>query len=157
MLITPGIAALVDVSLAQKLQILTLSQLSPQAGIPVPIQAEMFTTTPIFLDYIKQDPLRLKSASAGFFFQSHRLDQLVAERVAENRLPVLLFLAGQDRIIDNQGVSTLLAKSGHPVETRNYPDQTHSIQLDAPDRLVADVHDWLQQHRTQPASQGKQP
>ena len=156
-LITPGIAALVDVSLPQKLQILSLSLLSLEAGIPVPIEAEMFTTTPVYLDYIKRDPLRLKSASARFFFQSHRLDQLVAKRVAENRTPVLLFLAGHDRIIDNQGVSRLLAKSSLPVETRHYPDQTHSIQLDAPDRLVADIQDWLRRYETQPATQEETP
>jgi alpha-beta hydrolase superfamily lysophospholipase len=57
---------------------------------------------------------------------------------------VQLFLAGQDRIIDNDGVLELLSAGRTPeMEVLNYPDQTHSIQLDAPQRLVEDMTQWI--------------
>ena len=68
-----------------------------------------------------------------------------AERhIADNQLPVLLFLAGQDRIIDNAGVLELLQQGETPgLDVLNYEDQTHSIQLDAVQRLTDDMTEWM--------------
>lgn len=143
-LITPGIRALVDVSTATKLQIFAASSLSPKTRFPTPIEPEMFTTTPRYLAYIQDDPLRLTEATARFFMVSHRLDGYVDEHVPENRAPVLLFLAGHDRIIDNAGVIEVLERgSQDSLKIVEYPDQTHSIQFDAPERMVGDMVQWL--------------
>ncbi len=143
-LITPGIRALVDVSTTTKLQIFTASFVSPETRFPTPIEPEMFTTTPRYLQYIIDDPLRLTEASARFFMVSHRLDGFVDERVVGNRAPVLLFLAGRDRIIDNTGVIEVLEQgSESSLQIIEYPDQTHSIQFDAPARMVGDIVRWL--------------
>jgi pimeloyl-ACP methyl ester carboxylesterase len=92
-LITPGIRALVDVSLFTKLRILVFSVTQPLEPIAIPIVPEMFTTTPRHLDFIHRDPLRLKYATAGFFFESHRLDGYIDSLMSNSRLPVQLFLA----------------------------------------------------------------
>jgi len=150
-LITPGLRAEVDVSFANKLKIALLSPLNPGARVPVPIQPEMFTTTPLYLDYIRDDPLRLTSATVRFFWQSHRLDKYVDRNIAGNRLPVQLFLAGKDTIIDNDGVLELLLQGQAPgLDVLSYEDQTHSIQLDAPQRLVDDMTDWINGHSGMP-------
>ncbi len=143
-LITPGIRALVDVSTVTKLQIFAASFLSPRTRFPTPIEPEMFTTTPRYLQFILDDPLRLTEASARFFMVSHRLDGFVAEKVVENRAPMLLFLAGRDRIIDNAGVIEVLERGSRGgLQIVEYPDQTHSIQFDAPERMVDDMVWWL--------------
>jgi alpha-beta hydrolase superfamily lysophospholipase len=143
-LITPGIRAVVDVSLLTKLKILLYSQTQPQEAIPIPIKTEMFTTTPQIFDFIQHDPLRLKYATAGFFFQSHRFDGYIDLRIANLQVPVQLFLAGGDTLIDNEGVRGVLKKAADDkVEIVTYEDQTHSIQLDAADRLVRDMVQWL--------------
>jgi len=57
---------------------------------------------------------------------------------------MLLFLAGQDRIIDNTQVVALLDKAdSSDLTIIDYPEQTHSIQFDAPERMVADIIEWL--------------
>ena len=62
----------------------------------------------------------------------------------DNRLPVQLYLAGQDRIIDNPAVEAVLGKGkDYPLDLVTYADQTHSIQFDAPDRLARDISRWL--------------
>ena len=139
-----------DVSFANKLKIALLSPLNPGARVPVPIQPEMFTTTPLYLDYIRDDPLRLTSATVRFFWQSHRLDKYVDRNIAANRLPVQLFLAGKDTIIDNDGVLELLQGQAPGLDVLSYEDQTHSIQLDAPQRLVDDMTDWINGHSGMP-------
>ncbi len=144
-LITPGLRAEVDVSFLHKLKIALLSPLNPTARVPTPIQPEMFTTTPVYLDYIRQDPLRLTSATVRFFWQSHRLDKYIDRNIGDNRLPVQLFLADGDRIIDNDGVLKLLQQGQGPgLDVLRYEDQTHSIQLDAAQRLVDDMTNWIE-------------
>lgn len=142
-LITPGIRALVDVSLSDKIGIFITAFVAPQTRFATPIEPEMFTTTPRYLQYIKADPLRLSKATARLFMTSRALDGFVEEGVVENQLPVLLYLAGNDRIIDNDGVSDVLGRSPAPVEVIEYADQTHSIQFDAPGRMVEDMLRWL--------------
>jgi len=150
-LITPGLRAQVDVSVLNKLKIALLSPFSPTARVPVPIRPEMFTTTPDYLDYIRNDPLRLTSATVRFFWQSRRLDGYIDRSIAGNRLPVQLFLAGSDTIIDNDGVLQVLERGREPgLDVLWYGDQTHSIQLDAPQRLVYDMSDWIKRHASAP-------
>lgn len=143
-LITPGLRATVDVSLWAKLKIALLSPVHPTARVAVPIEPEMFTTTPVYLDYIRNDPLRLTSATVRFYWNSHRLDKFIDREIAGNRLPVQLFLAGGDTIIDNEGVLQVLQQGKEPrLDVIWYEDQTHSIQLDAPERLVDDMTAWM--------------
>jgi alpha-beta hydrolase superfamily lysophospholipase len=124
-LITPGLRAKADVSFLNKLK--------------------------IALDYIKDDSLRLSSATVRFFWQSHRLDKFVDRNISTNRLPIQLFLAGQDTIIDNDGVLKVLAKGQHAIpDVLGYDDQTHSIQLDASQRLVDDMSSWIKQNSKLP-------
>jgi acylglycerol lipase len=145
-LITPGIRALVDVSLFTKFRIVLLAQLSPRSEIASPIAPEMFTTTPRYLDYIESDPLRLTHATARFYWQSNRLDAWLDDNIDRLDTPLLLFLAGRDRIIDNAGVIEVMQRARlQDFEIIDYPDQTHSVQFDDPARLVQDMDHWLQQ------------
>ena len=148
-LITPGLKSLVDVSLLAKLKIVLFSQLSPRSRIASPIAPEMFTTTPRYLDYIENDPLRLTHATARFYWQSNRLDAWLDDRIDRLDTPLLLFLAGRERIIDNTGVIELLQRAPlQDFEIIDYPDQTHSVQFDDPDRLVQDMDRWLREVMT---------
>ena len=143
-LITPGLKALVDVSNGTKLQILVSSWLAPKTRFKTPIEVEMFTNTPEYLDYIRQDELRLSEATAQFFMVSRALDNVVEAHIQDLELPVLLFLAGKDRIIDNAGVVELLERADlSDLTIVNYSEQTHSIQFDAPNEMVDDILNWL--------------
>ena len=153
-LITPGIKALVDVSLPVKLKILLYAQISPESRIASPIAPEMFTTTPRYLDYIKGDPSRLTHATARFYWQSSRLDSYLDSNMTALDAATLLFLAGQDHIIDNAGVmETLKRGNSNKLTVISYPEQTHSVQFDDPDRLVQDIDHWLQQQLSHTAGE----
>lgn len=142
-LVTPGLMPRVDMPLPTKLAALTDYAFAPRRQHPIPITPEMFTTTPEHLRYIRHDPLRLHTVSAGFLRQSLRMDHLAKRRPAATAPPLLVFLAGHDRIIDNHATRQFLAANPQrPTTLIEYPDQTHSIQLDAPERLVRDIINW---------------
>lgn len=143
-LVTPGMKPQVDLGIVEKLGVVTDSIFAPERHHPVPIEPTMFTTTPVHLDYIKNDPLKLRTVSASFLMQSVRMDRLVERMEGDDHPPMLVFLAGQDRIIDNEATRELVTR--HPkrsVEIIDYPDQTHSIQLDAPERMADAVVRWV--------------
>ncbi len=140
-LITPGLAAKVDVTFGAKLRIALGCLLKPTLPVAIPIEPEMFTTTPEFLTFIRNDPLRLHTATARFMYESLRLEQLIRREISNLQMPVLTFLAGQDRIIDNAKVKELLERTAD-VQILTYDDQTHSIQFDCPERLVKDLLSW---------------
>jgi alpha-beta hydrolase superfamily lysophospholipase len=144
-LITPGVRSLVDVGIADKLAVFFTAWSAPTTAIKLPIEAEMFTTTPRFLEYIRQDPLRLRYASSRFLMESNRVEKEIDRRMPENTLPILLILAGQERIIDNRGVLRVV-QAGPPdlLDVVEYDDQTHSVQFDAPERLADDMAGWIE-------------
>jgi len=143
-LITPGIKPKIGLRFGQKLAVLRDALVSPCRQHRVPIQPEMFTDTSKHLDFIRNDPLRLHTVSARFLWQSRRMDRLLDRDDGNNHAPVLLFLAGKDRIIDNEATRRFFARRpGRGVQILEYADQTHSIQLDAPERLTGDILAWV--------------
>lgn len=143
-LITPGIKPKIGLRFGEKLAVFRDAIVSPRRQHPVPIRPEMFTDTPRHLDFIRHDPLRLHTVSARFLWENRRMDRLLDRDDGSNHAPVLLFLAGKDCIIDNEATRRFFAKRpGRGVKILEYGDQTHSIQLDAPERLTGDILAWV--------------
>lgn len=143
-LITPGLRALADVSAATKARIALAAYARPRTPIDLPLTPEMFTNSPEQQEFIRTDPLRLKHATARFLFESWRMERFIDRRIPEHRSPIQVFLAGQDRIVDNTGVLDVLNRGQRDmIEVVTYDEQTHAIQLDAPQRLAADMERWL--------------
>ena len=143
-LITPGMKPKVDLGTGEKLGVFVDSVVAPKRQHRTPIEPEMFTSTPKYLSYIINDPLRLQTVSAAFLMQSVKMDRLIKKSAGGDRLPMLVFLAGRDRIIDNAATRKLVTRDpDRPVTIIEYPDQTHSIQLDAPGRMTRDIVRWL--------------
>jgi alpha-beta hydrolase superfamily lysophospholipase len=144
-LITPGIKPKVDLPLREKLVVLAQACFAPDRPHRIPITPDMFTNTPRHLDFITNDPLRLHSVTAAFLRQSRRMDRLLARANRHEHPPILVFLAGRDRIINNDATRRFLEGCRNERLTIiDYADQTHSIQLDAPERLIRDVTAWVE-------------
>jgi pimeloyl-ACP methyl ester carboxylesterase len=143
-LITPGLCTHIDLGFFAKIKVLFGSFLFPRSTLRLPIEDAMFTRTPRFLECIGSDALRLHDYTARFLMQSRRLDRFVEKKLGGNRTPLLLFLAGHDVIIDNNCVRALLERGASAgMRTLIYEDQRHSLQLDAPERFVSDLHEWI--------------
>ena len=143
-LVTPGLVPRVGYSRLERIGIALALLVGGGIRFHVPIEPGMFTRTPRFLAYILNDPLRLERVTARFLLASHSLDRRIHARVHELSVPVLLFLAGRDRIIDNRRTRALLERlQAGRLRVHLYEDATHSIQLEQTERLVRDVTRFL--------------
>lgn len=143
-LITPGLVPAVGYGPLETVQIATASLMQPQAAFRTPIEPEMFTTTPVWLAFIKDDPLRLRTVTARFLLATRGLDRIIARGANDRQTRSLLIQAGQDRIVDNAGNRLLMARGPGDLAILTYPEETHSVQLDDVDRLVEDMSAWLE-------------
>jgi alpha-beta hydrolase superfamily lysophospholipase len=145
-LVTPGLVARVDLPWMEKLRLVFCLLFAPRARFDVPIDPEMFTRTPPILESIRNDPLRLERATARFFLASRSLGRAIRKRIDDLRVPVQLFLAGHDRIVDNQRTRALLERlPAGLLRARLYPHSTHSIQFDDTEELVEDMSAFLEE------------
>ena len=106
-LVAPGIASKVDVSMATKIKIGLSLILGGKAKFPIPLnEPELFTDNPTWREYVSGDPLRLNRATASFLFTSRQIDrQINAAPTGAISLPTTLILASRDRIIDNNATT----------------------------------------------------
>jgi alpha-beta hydrolase superfamily lysophospholipase len=144
-LITPGLRSRRDLSLPSKANVLLSLLVGGQSLFKVPIEPEMFTHTPRFLDFIRADPWRLQKVTARFLLTSRVLDWMIAKKIANLRLPILLFLAGKDLIIDNRGVQDLLSAVKNQVRVQIFNDAIHAIQFDQMERMVRDIASFIEE------------
>jgi len=144
-LITPGLCSRRDLSLLTKANVLLSLLVGGRSGFKLPIEPEMFTHTPRFLDFIRADPWRLQKVTARFLLTSRALDWMIASRIANLRLPILLFLAGKDPIIDNQGVLDLLSAVKNQVRLQIFDEAIHAIQFDQMERMVRDIVNFVEE------------
>jgi acylglycerol lipase len=144
-LVTPGLRSRTDLSLLAKANVLLNLLAGGRRRFKLPIEPEMFTNTPRFLDFIRRDPWRLQKVTARFLLTSRALDWMIARRIANLRLPILLFLAGKDPIIDNQGVADLLSGVTSQVRLQIFDEAIHAIQFDQMERMVREIVNFVEE------------
>ena len=146
MLVTPGLVSKVDVSMAQKLQTAAALTFNPCKLFDIPLaDARLFTETPERIEYIETDPLSLRKCTARFLYQTRRLDRFVRRHARELKVPLLMMLAGRDRIVDNDAVRTLFdAFASDPKKMVTYDDAAHTLEFEPqPDAVFNDMVAWL--------------
>ena len=143
-LVCPALFAKVDVPPRDKLRVISGRALSPMRPIRVPLEDEMFTSNPPYLDFIKSDPLSLREVTASFFFQQALWDRKL--RAATGlRLPVLVLQSGHDPIVDAGHVRAWFDR----LESQDkryvlYPEWGHLLDFEPErQRYWDDVGDWL--------------
>lgn len=144
-LITPGLRSRRGLALPSKANVLLNLLVGGRSRSKVPIEPEMFTHTPRFLDFIRADPWRLQKVTARFLLTSRVLDRIITKKIANLRLPILLFLAGKDPIIDNRGVEDLLSTVKNRVRARIFADAIHAIQFDQMEQMVRDIGNFVEE------------
>ena len=145
-LVTPGLVPRLDFTPLQKAGVVLSLAAGGRARFSLPIRSEMFTRTPRYLEYIEEDRLRIRRVTARFLLASRGLDRMLRARIEELEVPVLLFLAGHDRIIDNARTRALLDRLPQgSLRVRVYGHATHSIQFDDTEDLARDVAEFLEE------------
>jgi alpha-beta hydrolase superfamily lysophospholipase len=133
----------------QKLRVLVARLLRPRRLFYVPLdEPELFTATPRWLQFLRDDPLSLHRATARFLAESFRLDLYLRGTPRHVRVPVLLFLAGQDRIIDNAPTRTFVERfASGDRQVIEYAQAHHTLEFEPdPAPYFADLAGWLLRH-----------
>lgn len=143
----PGIHSRVRPSRRQMVKLrLAVMQGYGWVSVPIPLtDAALFTGDAEWQEFIRHDPLALHKATLSFLIASRALDDLATRDGTQITRPMLMMLAGQDRIIDNNKVKAFF----HQVSSGDkwlleYPAAQHTLEFE-PNRdcFIDDLLDWL--------------
>jgi alpha-beta hydrolase superfamily lysophospholipase len=143
----PGIVPRVKSSLGQRWVIAATRLISPRRMFGVPLDdPELFTVTPRWQRFIEEDPLSLRQITARLSIESVRLDYYLRLFRPRFRFPLLLLLAGQDRIVQNEPTRRYLERcAAGDKQIIEYPQAHHTLEFEPdPDLFIKDLLHWLQ-------------
>jgi alpha-beta hydrolase superfamily lysophospholipase len=147
-LVAPGFCPRVRPPLGQRLRVLLARLFAPTRQFPIPLnEPDLFTANPERQQFIADDPLALRTATARLMTESVRLDVYLRFAAKHVTVPVLLLLAERDRIIDNAVTRRFVGRfSSVDVSVIEYPGAHHTLEFEAGGPpFLGDVVGWLQQ------------
>ncbi len=145
-LLCPGFFPRVRPPLRDRLRIVWARLAAPRRLYPIPLSdPELFTANPRWQQFLREDALSLHHATARFLVESVRLDaylRLVPKHVT---VPVLLLLAGRDRIIDNARTRAYVERfATTDRQVIEYPEAHHTLEFEPdPGAFLGDLIPWL--------------
>jgi alpha-beta hydrolase superfamily lysophospholipase len=147
MLLCPGIVARVRPTLGRRLWILLNRLPRPRKLFPIPLNdPELFTATPHWQQFLRDDPLRLHHATARLLLESVRLDGYLRFVPKYVRVPLLLMLAEHDAIVNNRKTRAFVERCAAKDKTViEYPGAHHTLEFEPdPSAFVGDMVRWLE-------------
>ena len=116
-----------------------------RAYVPIPMEPADFTLVEEWLDFIEQDDLKTTKITLKTAYIMDEIQELSWSAIMQNRLPVLMFLAENDRIVDNHKVQQFM---GHLFsgENRNRLvtcDSGHAIHFEMPEKVAGEIIRFL--------------
>jgi alpha-beta hydrolase superfamily lysophospholipase len=114
--------------------------------IPIPLnEPELFTDEPRWREFIRQDPLALHQVTVSFLAANLRMTTYLERNVSRLEMPVLMMLAGRDRIIDNAATKRMFERMGSARKTFvEYPEACHTLEFEPkPEQFIDDLLAWL--------------
>jgi alpha-beta hydrolase superfamily lysophospholipase len=145
-LVCPGLQPRVGVSLGERLRIAWAYLTNRYKTFPIPLSdPELFTATAEGQAFIAADRLGLHAGTAGLMAASTFIDLRVRLCRSRVRQPLLLMLAGQDRIVDNARTLTTVRSFATADQTViEYPEAHHTLEFEPdPSRYARDLVDWV--------------
>lgn len=147
-LIAPGLFAKVRPPLPMQVRIALAALIQPRKKFPIPLaDPSLFTTDPLWQNFIATDATTLHDASARFFVTSRILDLRLRRYARRIGCPVLLQTAGADRIVNNPRTRDYVKSlSGSPTTILEYPDAHHTLEFEAggvAQRYAEDLARWI--------------
>ena len=149
----PGLFPKVDLSLTQKLAVLAYHRFQPARQLTIPLTPESYTNDADMQGYIQNDPYRLLTASARFFWETRSLDRARNRLAVRLTLPILLQIGDADPIMDATATCQWLQTLSAPDRTAiTYVGASHTLDFES-ERTVrayrADLLGWLRRQINQ--------
>ena len=131
-LVTPGLFPLVGVSKGEMAKIGFAMLYEQRRLFDIPLDdAEFFTTVPRWQEFISTDPLTLRQCTASFYLASRRMDRTAARLSKAPPVPIHLFLAGDERIVDNDKTASFVRELYWPrCRITRHDAARHSLEFE---------------------------
>jgi alpha-beta hydrolase superfamily lysophospholipase len=146
-LICPGLYSPHEPGILKRVALATLvSQRRQQRRVRIPLERpELFTDSPKWRDFIGHDPLTLRKVTWRFAREDRKLTTYARQAASYLHMPVLLMLAGRDRIVDNRRTRAFLSRTGARTRTLiEYPNAAHTLEFESdPEPYFADLEQWI--------------
>ena len=141
-LISPSLKTRLKFSLSDKLSIL----FRPNKMIKVPIKDTVFTSNEKYLKYIEKDSLRLRHIPAQHLLEIAKMDRHLKTASENIKLPVLLMLAGIDKIINTRSCRRWYKKLPSTDKTLKFYKKYHHILTFEEDaaKVMEDIVSWIE-------------
>lgn len=101
-LATPAIYTVASPPNMDKLKILWAAMSGSDIRIPIYLKAEWFSDQQHYIDFIRNDELKLKRAGARLYWEVTRARRFIHANESKLQMPVFMAMAGRDRICDNR-------------------------------------------------------
>lgn len=141
----PQFSSRVDISAFEKFKVaLTLISGRP-LNVRVPIRDELFTRIPERQQFINEDPLKLEYMTTRFCIEIFKLDRWLNKRLTEISVPILILLARDDNVVDNDRIKSKFfdrLKSPHKA-LEVYNCYHHLFFEPLRDRVIRRIIDWI--------------
>jgi acylglycerol lipase len=146
-MICPGLFARQQAGLLQR----SLLRIAGAAGlgglrISIPLRdPALFTDTSNWRHYIRDDPLALRHVTIRFALADIELNGCARAAPEQIHVPVMLMLAGRERIVDNLRTRDFFRRVSSPDKAEiEYPSAAHTLEFE-PDavRYLSDLSTWV--------------
>ena len=147
-LLCPGFFSIVQPKLVTRARIAFSRIFWPTRSFPIPLNdPQLFTGDPAAARFIHEEPLGLRSASARMLFSSFALDIYLRRASKHARIPLLLLLAGREKIINNERTRAFFASlPASRKEVIYYTDAHHTLEFEGPQHpFTKDILKWFGQ------------
>lgn len=131
-LVTPGLFPKIGVSKPEMARIGFAMLYEPRTLFDIPLNdPELFTTNPRWQEFFRNDAPTLRQCSAGFYLASRRMDKIVARLNDSPMVPIHLFLAGDERIVDTDRTEAFVRGLSWPhTKITRYESARHSVEFE---------------------------
>jgi alpha-beta hydrolase superfamily lysophospholipase len=146
-LLAPGFCPKIQPTRKERFFIALGSLFSPRRLFNIPLNdPELFTANPAAKKFLKEDPFALRNATARFLLDSVRLDFYLRMFRTKISKPILLLIAGQDKIIDNEKTIEFVKRfASGSLTVKEYPEAHHTFEFEPePQKHIEEIEEWLQ-------------
>jgi alpha-beta hydrolase superfamily lysophospholipase len=142
--VAPWLDLKMKVSMPKRAAAEVFARLKPTLSMSNGLKPEDVSRNPEVVAKFFSDPLVHHVATARWFSGVLRAQASIRASAAQLKVPTLMLLAGQDRIVSTEASLAFAGAAGRTVEVRNYPALFHEMFLEPErDQVISDIADWL--------------
>ena len=144
-LATPALYTLTDLPPLDKARVLWSVLGGRPARVPVPLSPEQFSELEPFVQFVRADPLALRTVPARLLYEVRRARRRLEAAAVALRCPLMVTMAGADVICDNPRNRRLLEHVGAPMNLHVYAGARHILEFSAErEAFLNDLAAWFE-------------